>query len=155
MRWALDRRPLSHSPTLEWPIIRGVLPRLGRLFAAGQRPRLRNTSGIQHDLRLGHGSLPKGGRGPPRDKPEDPKYASRFGGTPILQKRPSMKNNVCFSKGAGLKSARPMSAKKRCWPKAKHNQSRSKSHLIIGDDKVGGALTRREQSPEPERLTHL
>ncbi len=31
--------------------------------------------------------------------------------------------------------------------------SRSKSHLTIGDCTGGGALTRREQSPEPEQIT--
>ncbi len=47
-------------------------------------------------------------------------------------------------------------AKKGCQPNAKHDPSRSKSHLRIGDQKVGVALPRREQRPNrsksPQRI---
>jgi hypothetical protein len=53
---------------------------------------------------------------------------------------------------AHLRSARPILAKKGRRPNAEHDPSNSKSPLIIDDVKVGGALTRREQPPEPEHI---
>jgi hypothetical protein len=58
-----------------------------------------------------------------------------------------------FSKCAHLQRTRPILAKQGRRPNAKHNPSRSKSPLKVRDYKVGGALTRREQSFEPERIT--
>ncbi len=40
-----------------------------------------------------------------------------------------------------------------CRPNAKHDPSGSKSPLIVGDERLCGALSRREQPPEPEQIT--
>ncbi len=103
---ALGRRFSSPSPIRKWPVIKTVLLWLGRLLASGKRPRLRNTSRIQHDLILDPGSPQKAAREPPRDKPKDQCWASRFGAAPILQKRPDMMKqnlleNVHTSKAPG------------------------------------------------------
>ncbi len=50
-------------------------------------------------------------------------------------------------------SARPMLARNGGRPNAKCDPSWSKSPLRIGNFRVGGALTRRERSPELEQIT--
>ena len=66
---------------------------------------------------------------------------SRLRGTPILQKRPNIIKHY-------LSNARPLWAKTRCRPKAKHDPSRGKSPVRMGDYRVGGALPRNEPVPE-------
>jgi hypothetical protein len=56
-------------------------------------------------------------------------------------------------KCAHLLSARPIWAKKRRRPNTKHDLNRSKSTLLNDEFRIGGALTRREQSPEPEQTS--
>ncbi len=58
-----------------------------------------------------------------------------------------------FQKCAHIPNTRPILAKKGCRVNATHDPSRSKSPLNICYFKVGGALNRREQPPEPEQIT--
>ncbi len=74
------RRPVPPSPTLKWPSIRSVLFRFGRLFAAGMRPRLRNTSGVQHNLFCAPGA--------PRKAPERCTKNELFRRDACYKKRP-------------------------------------------------------------------
>jgi hypothetical protein len=157
-------RRVSAAPTQESPIIRRVLLQLGSCLALGRPPfftkmglvlgrrahfqqgclssfwdRLRNTSGVQHDLFGGLREPPKGAREPPRDKPEDQTWASRLVGTPILQKRPDMmENNLA-------ENVHISCAPSPCWPKVDADPALSTTRaganrLRIGDFNVGGAM---------------
>ncbi len=58
-----------------------------------------------------------------------------------------------FCKCAHVPTAKPILAKHGRRANAKHGPNRSKPSLKIDDFRIGGALTRREQPPEPQQIT--